>query len=162
MIEPFVSGLTYPVRAFGVLLGTPRLWRYVLIPILVNIVVGVTVYAGLLFAGLRAIDSFVAGLPEWAALLGVLLRVLLIVILLIATGFVLVRFGVVFGSPWYTQLSAQLELLRTGQPAPEAGSGLRVALRDIGRALAFELQKLLLVVAIGLLLLLLNLLPVAG
>jgi CysZ protein len=162
MIEPFVAGLTYPARALGVLLRTPRLWRYVLIPILVNIVVGATLYAGLLFAGLRAIDSFVTGLPEWAALLSLLLRVLLIVGLLITTGFVLVRFGVVFGSPWYTQLSGQLELLRTGQPAPEVSSGLAMALRDIGRALKFELKKLLLVVTIGLLLLLLNLIPVAG
>ncbi len=82
--------------------------------------------------------------------------------LLIATGFVLVRFGVVFGSPWYAQLSGELELLRTGQPAPEAGGGLGVALRDLGRALKFELQKLLLILAIGLLLLLLNLIPVVG
>jgi CysZ protein len=82
--------------------------------------------------------------------------------LLIGTGFVLVRFGVVLGSPWYTKLSAELELLRGGQPLPEQASGLSVALRDLGRALAFEFRKLLLVVAIGALLLLLNLIPVAG
>ena len=162
MIEPFVSGLTYPARALGVLARTPRLWGYILIPILVNIVVGATLYAGLLVAGFRAIDSLVAGLPDWAALLSLLLRVLLVIGLLIATGFVLVRFGVVFGSPWYAQLSGELELLRTGQPAPEAGTGLGIALRDLGRALKFELQKLLLIVAIGLLLLLLNLIPVVG
>ena len=157
MIEAFISGLTYPARALGVLARTPRLWGYILIPMLVNIVVGVTIYVGLLFAGLRAIDSFLVGLPEWAALFGVLLRILLIV-----TGFVLVRFGVVLGSPWYTQLSAQLELLRTSQPAPEGGTGVGVALRDLGRALIFELQKLLLVLAIALVLLLLNLIPVVG
>jgi CysZ protein len=101
-------------------------------------------------------------LPDWAAFLGVLLRVLLIVGLLIATGFVLVRFGVVLGAPWYSQLSAQLELLRLGQAPPEAGAGFATALRDLGRALAFELKKLLLVAVIGLALLLLNLVPVVG
>lgn len=158
----FVSGALYPLYAAAVLVRAPQLWRYVLIPLLVNLLVGVTLYAGLLYGGLNAIEGLVAGLPVWAAVFGALLRVLLIVGLLIATGFVLVRFGVVLGSPWYTQLSAELELLRGGQPLPEQGAGLSMALRDLGRALAFELRKLLLVVAIGALLLLLNLIPVAG
>jgi CysZ protein len=162
MIKPFVAGLFYPFRALGVLASTPRLWRYILIPIQVNIVVGVTIYAGLLTLGLRAIDAFLAGQEGWAALLDAVLRVLLVVGLLIITGFVLVRVGVVFGAPWYTKLSNQLELLRTGQPVPEDSAGLSAALRDLGRAIAFELKKLLLAMAIGLGLLLLNIIPVVG
>jgi CysZ protein len=161
MIEGFVAGLTYPFRAFAVLASAPRLWRYVVIPILVNVVVAATLYAGLLFGGFRAVDAIVAGLPEWAAFVSVLLRVLLIVGLLIGAGFVLVRFGVVLGAPWYSQLSAQLETLRFGG-LPEAGGGAGAALRDLGRAVAFELKKLLLVLVIGVLLLLLNLIPGAG
>jgi CysZ protein len=162
MIKRFISGLAYPLRALAVLAGRPSLWSYILIPILVNIVVGVTIYAGLLIFGLRAIDSFVAELAGWAALLRALLRVLLIIGLLIATGFVLVRLGVVLGAPWYSKLSNQLELLQSGQPLPEDGAGLSAALRDLGRAIAFELKKLLLVLTIGLGLLLLNLIPVVG
>ncbi|HEU5097452.1 MAG TPA: EI24 domain-containing protein [Roseiflexaceae bacterium] len=157
-----IEGALYPFHAFGLLARTPRLWRFVLLPILVNILVGATLYAGLLLAGLRAIDGFVAGLPGWAVALGALLRVLLIVALLIATGFVLVRFGVVLGSPWYTRLSVELEQLRGNQPPPEQGSGLAAAARDLSRALAFELRKLLLVLLIGGLLLMLNLIPVIG
>jgi CysZ protein len=157
-----ITGTLYPFHALVLLARTPRLWRYVLIPILVNILVGATLYAGLLVAGLRGIDAFVAGLPGWAASLGILLRALLIVGLLIITGFVLVRFGVVLGSPWYARLSAELELLRSGQPLLEAESGLGAAARDLGRAVAFELQKLLLILTIGVGLLLLNLIPVAG
>src|SRR6185503_2113935 len=137
-MHQFVSGALYPLYAAAVLARAPRLWRYVLIPMLVNLLVGVTLYAGLLFAGLNAIDGMVAGLPAWAAVLGALLRILLIIGLLIAAVFVLVRFGVVLGSPWYTQLSAELELMRGGQP-PDQGTGLPVAIRDLGRALAFEL-----------------------
>src|SRR5215212_5502977 len=132
----FFSGALYPLYAAAVLARAPRLWRYVLIPILVNLLVGVTVYAGLLYAGLSAIDGLVAGLPAWATALGALLRILLIVGMLIATGFVLVRFGVVLGSPWYTQLSAELELLRGGQPLSEQGADISTAVRDLGRALA--------------------------
>jgi CysZ protein len=157
-----ISGALYPFHALALLARAPRLWRYVLMPIVLNILVGATVYAGLLLAGLRGIDAFVAGLPEWAAVLGALLRVLLIIGLLIVTGFVLVRFGVVLGAPWYSKLSAELELLRTGQPLPSEAAGLAVAAGDLGRALLFELQKLLLVLAVGAGLLLLNLIPAAG
>src|SRR5690242_21916199 len=90
-------GASYPLRALAVLNRAPHLWRYVLIPILMNIVVGATLYLGLLLAGLRAIDAFVAGVPDWMAGLGVLLRLLLVIGLLIVTGFMLVRFGVVLG-----------------------------------------------------------------
>ena len=158
----FLAGMFYPFLAMGVLSHTPRLWRYVLIPILVNIAIGATLYLGLLLAGLRGIDAFVGDLPGWAAVIGVLLRVLLVIALLLITGFVLVRFGVVLGSPWYAKLSEELERSRIAQvPAAERLSAGGIA-RDLMRALGFELQKLLLVIAVGLLLLLLNLLPVAG
>ena len=157
-----LAGASYPFRALAALAGAPGLWRYVAIPILVNLVVGATLYLVLLLAGLRAIDSLIADLPAWAALLGVLLRVLLVIGLLIATGFVLVRFGVVLGSPWYAQLSEQLERMRTGQAPPAEPLSVGGIVRDLGRALMFELKKLLLVVGAGLLLLLLNLVPVVG
>jgi CysZ protein len=153
-----LRGATYLPRALRLLVGTPRLWRYVLAPIALNLVVGVTVYASLLFAGLRLVDGLVAGLPDWAAPLTLLLRALLVVALLVATGFVLVRFGVVLGSPWYGRLSEEIERMRRGS-APAAERGLA---RDLARALAFEAKKLLLVVAIGLPLLLLNVVPGLG
>jgi CysZ protein len=144
------------------LFRAPRLWSYVLIPIAVNLLVGATLYAGLLLAGLRAVDAAVAGLPGWAAVFGALLRVLLVIGLLLATGFVLVRFGVVLGAPWYARLSSQIELLRVGQLPLEPEVGAAAVLRDLARAVGFELKKLALVLLVGLGLLLLNLIPVAG
>lgn len=155
------AGATYPLRALAVLMRTPRRWRYVLIPLLVSIVVGATLYVGLLWAGWRGIDALVAGLPAWAAFLGVLLRALLMIGLLIAVGFLFLQFGVVLGAPWYSQLSEQLELMLTGQ-APLGSSGVIAFTRDIGRALLFEVQKLLLLIVAGLPLLLLNFLPLLG
>ena len=64
-----VSGALYPLRALGLLIKTPRLRGYVLIPIAINLVLGVTIYAGLLFAGLRAIDTLIADIPNWTATL---------------------------------------------------------------------------------------------
>jgi CysZ protein len=171
-----LAGATYPLRSLAVFRRTPRLWGYVAIPILVNFVVGLVLYGGLLFFGWESVeglitnlsnwlDTLIAQLPAWLGLLkyliigiGFLLHFLLVVGLLLIIGFVLVQFGVLLGAPWYGQLSEQLEELRTGQlHTLEVG-----IVRDISRALLFELKKLVLVVGVGLPLLLLNLAPGIG
>jgi CysZ protein len=171
-----LAGATYPFRALAMFRRTPHLWGYVTIPILVNFVVGVALYVGLLFFGWESVegllvslshwlDSLIANLPAWLSFLkfliiglGFLLHFLLVVGLLLLTGFVLVQFGVLVGSPWYGQLSEQLEELRIGQlQRVEVG-----IVRDVSRALLFELKKLVLVVGVGLLLLLMNLAPGIG
>ncbi len=161
MIQDFISGATYPFRAFGALARRPGLWGYVVIPILVNFLVGGLLYGGLLYGGLQRIDTLVDD-SALGLVFGGLLRVLLIIGLLLVIGFLLVRFGVVFGSPWYAKLSERLEQERTGAAPPAEPLTFAGISRDIGRALLFELKKLLLVIAIGLPLLLLNLVPVAG
>jgi CysZ protein len=82
--------------------------------------------------------------------------------LLLIIGFLLVQFGVILGSPWYGQLSEQLELLRNGQLPAEAPMNLRSSFRDIQRAIAFELRKLQILLSIGIPLLLLNFIPGVG
>ncbi|NJR39023.1 MAG: hypothetical protein HC781_09535, partial [Leptolyngbyaceae cyanobacterium CSU_1_4] len=62
-----LAGATYPFRALGLFIKTPRLRRYILFPIAVNLVVGGTIYAALLFAGLRAIDTIMADVPNWTS-----------------------------------------------------------------------------------------------
>lgn len=162
MVNDFITGATYPLRALSVINRTPRLWEYIVIPLLVNLVVATLLYVGLLFAGLRAINALVAGLEGWAIVLGVVLQALLVVGLLIGLGFVLVRFGVVLGSPWYSQLSENLERMQTGSAPAGEPLSLGGIVRDISRALGFELKKLLLLLGIGLPLLLLNFLPGVG
>lgn len=159
-----LAGATCPLRALGLLNRNRQLWPYVLIPILVNLVVGGLLYAGLFSTGLRAIEGVVAGLPDWMAAIGVgvLLQALLIVGLLLGIGFLLLQFGVTLGSPWYGKLSEQLEQQLTGRTLPSHYAGVGGVLRDLGRALLFEVKKLALLFGIGLPLLLLNLLPVAG
>jgi CysZ protein len=161
-MRAFFDGAVYPFRALGVLNRTPQLWGYVILPIVLNVIVGAALYAAVLVAGLEAIRRAVAGLPEWAAALGFVLQALLVVGLLVAIGFVLVRFGVVLGSPFYGTLSERLELLKTGEAPPARPLTPLGIARDISRALAFELKKLLLVALVSLPLLLLNAIPVIG
>lgn len=157
-----LEGASYPVRALAVLWRTPGLWRYVVVPVLLNVVVGIVVYVGLLVPGLRAIDGLLVGLPGWAAALAAGLRVVLAVGLLLATGFVLTRFGVVLGSPWYGVLSGRLEAVRAGVAPPGGSGGLGGALGDLGRAVRYEARKLLLVLTVSAFLLPVNLVPGVG
>jgi len=175
-----LAGFTYPFRAFTLIWQTPKLWSYVLVPVGLNFIIGIGLYLSLLFPSLAGIDILVADLsvrfnaiiasfPAWLSFLGVLtvafgwlLRVLLVSGLLLIIGFLLVQFGVILGSPWYGQLSEQLELLRNGQLPAEAPMNLRSSFRDIQRAIAFELRKLQILLSIGIPLLLLNFIPGVG
>ncbi|MBE9180290.1 EI24 domain-containing protein [Oculatella sp. LEGE 06141] len=218
-----VVGATYPFRAFWFFVRQPNVRIYVLMPILINVVLGITLYAGLLFLGFRAIDTIMANLPTWAAdashwsvhlpdwplnwphwqiniprwsipwpnrwtislpdwfgnlpnwsptlpgwfanlprwglliLIG-LLRVVLTFVLLLVTGFILLQFGVLLGSPWYGKLSEEIEKTRTGQVALiEVGLA-----QDVGRAVLYELKKLAVGLGCGMPLLLLGFFPGVG
>ncbi len=175
-----IAGATYPFRALIFLLQNPKLLQYVVIPILVNFTTGILLYLGLLFPGLNHIDALVRGLSGWieslianlppwlgaltmiAVAIGWLLRLVLVAGLLILIGLLVLQIGSILGSPWYGQLSEQIEKLRTGQLPPMA-EGMGALLRDIWRALMFEIKKLLFAGGFAILLFLLNfLIPIGG
>jgi len=179
-----VAGVTYPFWVLAILQQTPRLWGYVMIPILLNLVIGALLYAGLVVPAWQAINGWTAGVPaglaQWIAglpaqvspwlnwlpaLAGTfddVLRWLLAIALLLVTGFLLVQFGAIFGAPWYGSLSEQIEALRTGTLPSMGPMSLQRALRDIWRALTFQLKKLLLAIALATLLFIVSLVPIIG
>lgn len=175
-----IAGFTYPLRAFTLLWQTPKLWGYVLVPVAINLIIGIGLYLSLLFPSLSGIDilvanlslrfnDLIANLPPWLSFLAVLtvgigwlLRILLVAGLLLIIGFLLVQFGVILGSPWYGQLSQQLELLRNGQLPAEEQMNLSSIFQDIKRAIGFELRKIQILVSVGIPLLVLNFIPGIG
>jgi CysZ protein len=105
-------------------------------------------------------------LPDWLSrvpgsladfFLG-LIRVVLSAVLLLFTGFIFLQFGVLLGAPWYGKLSEEVEKIRTGS--------LRLIevnpVQEVWRAIEYELKKLVLTIAIGVPLLLLNFFPGVG
>lgn len=174
-----VAGATYPIQALFYLLRNPSLLGYVLIPIVVNVVFGIALYVGLLRPGLREaqalalnldsrLDQLVADFPRWLNWLGflgnglgVVLSGLLVILLFLLTGLLLVQFGVILGAPWYGQLSEQLEKRRLGG-LPDLESGGLAIVRDIWRALAYELKKLMLAGSLAFGFFLLNFVPGIG
>ena len=148
-MNDLLAGLRYPLRALTLINRTPRLWQYIVVPIIANVFVGALLYFGLLFPLLGALDARIP--DESSGLAAALLYTvwaLLGVTLAIGVGFLLVRFGVVLGAPWYGQLSEELEALLVGRPAAPKRLTLGGVLGDIGRALQFEIKKLLLALMI--------------
>lgn len=151
-------GLAYPFRALGVWRHHPTLRRYILGPVVINILLGVTLYGGSLWWGLGLIDGWMTQLRAWAAtnwwavgvqVMAPLLQGGLVLGLLLVTGLLFLQFGVILGSPFYGQLSERLEILRIGQgtwPPPLGPWGM---VTDMGRAILFELKKLVLLVLVG-------------
>lgn len=172
----FLSGATYPFRTLGIFWRTPRLLGYLFFPLVLNIFIAIILYASVLFFGWQFIqditvslsqllDNLTDNLPKWLSLIEyllipvvLLLRLLLVIIPLLVVGFLLVQFGVLLGAPWYGKLSEQLEQLRTGNvQIIEVGF-----VKDIGRAILFELNKLRIIIMVGVPLLLLNFVPGIG
>ena len=171
-----LDGITYPLKALTIFIKNPQLIKYIAIPIIVNIVVAIALYSGLLYFGWQIIDGVqgdltlwldrsIDNLPEWLGFLTyavssliALVRFLLIIVLLIATGFILTQFGVLLGAPWYGQLSEQLEKLRTGKIEIIE---LNIV-SDFTRAILYELKKLILIALVGIPLLAINFFPGVG
>ena len=171
-----LDGATYPFKALIAFIKKPELLKYIAIPILVNIVVAIALYSGLLYFGWQIVDGvqgdvtiwldqLIAGLPQWLGFLTylasgviIVIRFFLVVILLIATGFVLSQFGVLLGAPWYGQLSEQLEKYRTGKVELIELD----IVSDLSRAILYELKKLVLIAAVCVPLLLINFFPGIG
>ena len=157
------AGLTYPLRALGMISRNPRLWKYVAVPILVNLLVGAVLYLGVFVTAIQLLEArFGGGDAGVGTLLLRIVEAFLAVSLAVILGFVMVRFGVVLGAPWYGQLSEELEGLLTGQPSSARKLTLGGAAADIWRALQFEGKKLLLALGVWLPSLLLLLIPGPG
>ena len=171
-----LDGATYPLKALTTFIQNPGLIKYIAFPIVVNIIVAIALYSGLLYFGWQIVDGVQAdltlwfegvvnNLPQWLSFLSygitgliAIVRILLSVVLLVATGFVLTQFGVLLGAPWYGQLSEQLEKLRTGKVELIEIN----IVSDLGRAILYELKKLVLIALVGIPLLAINLLPGVG
>ncbi|MGB0563594.1 MAG: EI24 domain-containing protein [Spirulinaceae cyanobacterium] len=176
MIRRLVSGATYPLRALNLVRRSPRLLQFFIIPWLVNAVVGGILYTSLFLPTWRGLRLFIQFLEQqvnaWLLQLPAWLRFIEAVVLffahvvqwglmlglLLLIGTLVLQFGTLIGSPWYGKLSEEIERTQLG-----AIQTVEVSiLTDLGRALLFEVKKMLLWCSVAIALLLLNGLPGLG
>lgn len=143
------------------LIRQPGLRLFVMIPLILNVLVFIGIFA-LLYQGFDALIAWsMSWLPDWAWLQALewLFWLLYgaVVILLLAYGFVVV--ANLIGSPFYGYLSELTERYLTGQSLDDAGGWMQI-LKDIPRALWREVQKMAYYFPRALFLLILSLIPV--
>ena len=136
-----VSGLGYLLRGVR-LLARPGLRRFVVVPLLVNVLV----FSGAIWAGVAAFEGFVtwmeARVPSWLQWLEWLLWPLFVLTLLVL---VFYSFGLVanlIAAPFNALLAEKVELHLTGRPLSEGG-GFAKAMRELVPTLVDEVRKVL-------------------
>ena len=172
----FLTGISYPLQAIKLLWQNRHFWQYLIIPIVVNIIVGITSYVLLLRPSLNwfnqttnnlllIVENKLDSLPEWLSFLVSIVsiivtlgKVFLFIIIFVILGFIIVQFGGILGAPWYGKLSEKIEVFKTDKLELIE---LNI-FHDITRAILFELKKIVLILVVTIPLLLLNLVPTVG
>jgi len=161
-VRPFVQGFRAPFEGLAFVLRRRRLWKYVLIPLAVNVLL----FGGLLVAFVLAYPSLIALiLPSVEVWYKVVLRVLLWVLgsalLALLFMFTFTAVGNLVAGPFCDLLSERVEgLVRGAGEAPPMTAWAQV--REALRGVLDELKRIAFFLAGALLLLLLNLAPVIG
>ena len=171
-----LTGASYPFRILIFFKQNPSLWSYIIIPLILNLILGIFFYLQLLrweaevfeiltLKGMTWLNQIVLNLPYWLQNLDIILiflieffKLLLGLILLVLTGFILAQIGFLLGMPWYSKLSEKIESIKLGKITIIEVDFLT----EIKRALLYEFKKIILLVFIGLPLFLCNFLPGFG
>jgi CysZ protein len=161
-VASFLQGFWAPLRGMGFLWRNRALWKYVWIPILINVFV---------FLGLGGV--FVTQFPDliqlllpsgdawYWAVLGVLLWILGSALLLLFFFMAFTLVGTAIAGPFNDLLSERVEAVTTGVPGSPSPP-LAKQIGGVGRSVLESLKHLAFYLAGALLLLLWNLIPGVG
>ncbi|KLV05904.1 cysteine biosynthesis protein CysZ [Photobacterium aquae] len=134
-----ISGAGYFFRGLSLAMQ-PGTRRFVLFPLLINMVLFGTAF-GLVLTQLGDwIDGWMAQLPTWLDWLSYLLWPLLAIAVLVTFSYLFSTIANWIAAPFNGLLAEHLEAKLTGQPAPDAG--LKAIMKDLPRILHREWVKL--------------------
>lgn len=151
-----VVGAAYLLKGARLVL-LPGLRRYVVVPVLINVVL----FAAVLYFAAGWIHGFASQLlPDWLDWLAVVLVPVFLVLSAIVVFFTFTMVANLIASPFNGMLAEAVESRLTGRPAAPTSVG-RI-MQDVGIAIASELRKLGYILVRLVPLLLLFLVPVVG
>lgn len=157
MLTDFAVGFRYPFRGLA-WLRRPRIRRYVIVPLAVNILL----FGGLLWFGFDAlgdlIDWLLSYLPGWLDFLRYLLWPLFVLTVLVVVFYSFSLIANLIASPFNSLLSERVELMLTDQ-RPQGASGIGGLVKASGQAVGSELRKLLYLILWSIPLLILFVIP---
>lgn len=157
-VSNFSRGFFYPFRGGRFLFRHPRLWKYVLVPFTINLLVfSLAVFFGLEFFNQTVVHMIPGGEAWYWTLLYYLLWVIAVLLTMVLVFFSFTVIGNLIASPFNDLLSERTEEALRGH-----AEGVPFSFREFGRILLNEGKKMAVFVILMLLLLLLNLVPGFG
>lgn len=147
-------GFHYIFRGFS-MLGTKGIRRYVILPILINLILFVI----LLGTGVHFINFAVRLLPHWMQWLKWIVDPLFFIAASISLVYFFTMITNLIGAPFNSLLSEKIEIMLTGQK-PNKDEGIRDAIKDIPRTLKREWHKIMYYIPRAILLLILTFIPI--
>jgi len=156
MVRDLFRGAGYFFAGLG-MISRPGLRRYIVIPLLINLILFtlLTLWLGREFGAL--VDRYTPHLPEWLAWLDTVIWLLFAVVMITAIFFTFTLVANIIAAPFNSLLAEAAETQLTGQALPDGG--WRKALREAPGVMVDALRKLVLFVLVGIPLLLLFLIP---
>lgn len=141
MSDSAASGARYLLRGLR-LIAQPGLRRFVLIPLLINVLV----FSAAVWYGVVSFEGFIAWMqskvPAWLQWLEWVLWPLFVLALLIVVFYTFTLVANLLAAPFNGLLAEKVELHLTGRPLSEGG-GIKKVLIDLVPTLIDELRKLL-------------------
>ena len=157
MITDIGRGTGYLAKGFS-LIRKPELRRYVLVPLLINVVL----FFGLIYFGYSQysalVDWLMPNLPDWLSFISWLLWVIFAPLVIILVFFTFTPIANIIAAPFNAIMSEKLEEMLTGE---EINSGVSLA-TIIKDSILSQLGKLLYIAIWSVGLLLVTLIPVIG
>ena len=161
-LSQFSLGFFYPFRSIKLLLRAPSLWRFVLIPFGINLMVfSAAVYFGFDFFSDRVVQQIPQGDGWYWAILYYVAWVIAMLLTAVLVFFTFAVVGNLIASPFNDLLSERAEEMLTGI-ASDAPFSLQLFWADTRRTLSVEIRKVGLFVLAMAMILPLNLLPGIG
>ncbi|OOE90946.1 sulfate transporter CysZ [Salinivibrio sharmensis] len=133
------SGAGYLFQGFSLMMA-PGLRRFVIIPILINVLLLGGAFLYLLSQFGDWIDHWMASLPEWLSWLSFLIWPLVVVAILVVFSYVFSTLANWIAAPFNGLLAEHVEAKLSGTRAPD--DGLAGIVKDIPRVMKREWQKL--------------------
>lgn len=160
MIKNFIIGFGLVQKGL-MLLFRPRIRRFVVMPLLINIVVfSLAIWMGIIAFG-ALLSWFLDWIPSWLGFIQWLLWpfAVLAIVLMVYYGFTMV--ANLIAAPFNSLLAERIEALLEGRPV-ESDPGIRALLADAGRSVSSEVRKILYQLGWLVVLLLLSIIPVVN
>ena len=158
-VTSFSHGFLYPFRAAKFIKDHPVLFKYIIIPFLINVIaLSLAVYWGLSFFNSVVVQYIPQGEAWYWVILSYFSWTFAILITIVLVFFAFTVSGAIIASPFNDILSEKTEELLSGIPTEEPFV-FKVFLKDALQTIMDESKKILIFVVLMLLLLPLNLVP---